>query len=90
MGADSARDLESWKDHDVLLEESTVVVLGRSGVGRNDLPEPVESRVTVLSTPIVEISSSDIRGLVRDGASIRYMVPDPVERYIKTERLYVS
>jgi nicotinate-nucleotide adenylyltransferase len=90
MGADSARDLESWKDHQVLLEEATVVVLNRSGVRRADLPERIERRATVLSTPVIEISSSDIRRRIRDGGSIRYLVTDPVERYVRSEGLYVS
>jgi nicotinate-nucleotide adenylyltransferase len=90
MGADSARDLESWKDHRVLLEESTVVVLTRAGVRRSDLPERVARRATLLSTPVIEISSSDIRRRVREGGSIRYLVPDPVEKYVRSERLYVS
>jgi len=90
MGADSARDLETWKDHEFLLEEATVVVLARPGVGPQDLPECVGERVTVLSTPRIEISSTEIRRLVREGASIRYLVTDPVERFIRSEGLYVS
>ncbi len=88
MGADSARDLESWKDHQVLLEDSTVVVLGRPGVEATSLPPAVGRRATVLSTPHLEISSSEIRRLVRDGGTIRYLVPDNVESYIRSEGLY--
>jgi nicotinate-nucleotide adenylyltransferase len=88
MGADSARDLESWKDHEVLLEDSTVVVLGRPGVEASQLPPGVGRRATVLSTPHLEISSSEIRRLVRDGGPIRYLVPEPVESYIRSEGLY--
>jgi nicotinate-nucleotide adenylyltransferase len=90
MGADSARDLESWKDHRVLLEEATVVVLTRAGVRSSDLPERVSRCATLLPTPVIEISSSDIRRRVRDGGSIRYLVTDPVESYVRSERLYVS
>jgi len=90
MGADSARDLESWKEHRILLEEATVVVLSRSGVRSADLPERVERRAKVLSTPVIEISSSDIRRRVREGGSIRYLVTDPVERYVRSEGLYLS
>lgn len=90
MGADCARDLESWKDHQVLLEDSTVVVLGRSGTGSQDLPPEISRRATLLSTPRLEISSSQIRRLVRDGGPIRYLVTDPVESYIRSEGLYRS
>jgi nicotinate-nucleotide adenylyltransferase len=90
MGADSARDLASWKDHEVLLEESTVAVLGRPGVTESDLPPGLEDRVTFLDTPLVEISSTEIRRLVRRGESIRYLVTDPVESFIRSEGLYLS
>ena len=90
MGADSARDLASWKDHQVLLEDSTVAVLARAGVADSDLPPALEGRVTRLDTPRLEISSTEIRRLVGRGDSIRYMVTDPVERFIRSEGLYLS
>jgi nicotinate-nucleotide adenylyltransferase len=90
IGADSARDLHSWKDHQVLLEDATVVVLSRSGVRHSDLPERIQKCTTVLSTPLIEVSSSEIRRLVREGGSIRYLVTDPVEQYVRSEGLYVS
>jgi nicotinate-nucleotide adenylyltransferase len=90
MGADSARDLESWKAHEDLLDESTVVILERPGVGESDLPPSLETRATRLPTPSVEISSTEIRRLVRAGESIRYMVTDPVERFIRSQGLYLS
>ena len=88
MGADSARDLESWKDHEVLLEDSTVVVLDRHGVEASGLSPSVRARTTQLATPRLEISSSEIRRLVRDGGPIRYLVTEGVESYIRSEGLY--
>ncbi len=90
LGADSARDLEQWKDVDALLEDSTVVVLGRPGVEQDDLPPRVGSRATFLPTPLLEISSTEIRRLVRDGGTVRYLVPVRVEEYIRSEGLYRS
>jgi nicotinate-nucleotide adenylyltransferase len=90
IGADSARDLVQWKEHETLLEDSTVVVLGRPGVGAEDLPPPVGRRATFLSTPLLGISSTEIRRLVREGKSVRYLVPDGVESYIRSEGLYRS
>lgn len=37
---------------------------------------------------LLDISSSDIRELARLGRSIRYLVPQPVEHYIKEQRIY--
>jgi nicotinate-nucleotide adenylyltransferase len=88
MGADSARDLGSWKDHETLLETSNVVVLDRIGAGTDLVPARIERRITFLRTPLIELSSSDVRRRARQGGSIRYMVTDAVERYIRDEKLY--
>ena len=36
----------------------------------------------------LEISAKDIRRRVAEGASIRYLAPEPVERYIYARGLY--
>jgi len=90
LGADSARDLESWREHEELLHRSKVVILGRPGTEIRELPGTVAARATVLSTPLIGISSSEIRRRVRAGETIRYLVTEPVERYIRSQGLYAS
>ena len=45
-------------------------------------------KVYLSSLPVLDISSSGIRALVRQHRSIRYLTPDPVIEYIEKERLY--
>ena len=45
-------------------------------------------RVMTLAMPQIEISSSMIRERLRAGQSIRYLVPETVEREIRRHRLY--
>ena len=45
-------------------------------------------RVRTITMPQLEISSTDIRARIRWGRSIRYLVPEAVERDIRRSRLY--
>ena len=46
------------------------------------------SRVLFTKLTDIAISASEIRGLVEEGKSIRYLVPSRVETYIKKQGLY--
>jgi nicotinate-nucleotide adenylyltransferase len=41
-----------------------------------------------LDTPLLEISSTQIRSRIRTGRPIRYWVPDNVAQFIETHHLY--
>ena len=73
-----------WKAWNDLKRLCTVAAVRRSGsrLARS------ERGVAWVTMPQVEISSSDIRARLRAGRSIRYLVPGPVERYIRQHRLY--
>jgi nicotinate-nucleotide adenylyltransferase len=55
---------------------------------RNALINQTGKRVSFLSVSALDISATDIRSRVRHGRSIRFLVPDSVERYIEREHLY--
>ncbi len=95
MGMDSLADILTWKDPERLIRLAWIVVVGRPGfqadVDELDkvLPGAAE-RICIVDTPLMEVSSSDIRQRVREGAPIRYQVPEAVEAYIRAHRLYVG
>jgi len=56
---------------------------------RELLGSPAGKVMTFSMTPLA-ISSTAIRNLVRDDASVRYLTPDPVADYIRSHKLYMT
>ncbi|MDD5422270.1 MAG: nicotinate-nucleotide adenylyltransferase [Candidatus Omnitrophota bacterium] len=83
-GSDLLKDLFSWKDIDGIFKMSKFIVANRPGYPVKEVPEDVE---TVVITPI-EVSSEDIRKRLKEGRSIRYLVPAKVRDYILEGKLY--
>lgn len=93
MGADMVEILPKWHEPQALLAEADFVVMARPGWTFNWDAMPTEFhrlRQNVVAAPMLQISSTDIRQRVRDGRSIRYLVPDAVQGYIEQNRLYVE
>jgi nicotinate-nucleotide adenylyltransferase len=84
LGTDAAAQLHRWKSPEEIRRLAELVVVVRPGA-RIPRSVPKES---VVRAPLLEISSSEIRDRVRRGLSVRYMVPDAVERQIRRKGLY--
>lgn len=98
MGGDVFRDLPNWDRPQEMFRtcKIAVAVMRRPGFGnpeirldmhRDTIPE-VEQNALLLSSPLVEFSSTDIVDRLTKGKSIRYMVPDYILRYIEAHGLY--
>jgi nicotinate-nucleotide adenylyltransferase len=88
IGADSLAQFFTWKEPLRLLSTCEFVVVGRPGVRIEECDPRVRDRVRVLDTPLLEISSTDIRDRVRSGRPFRYLVPPAVCAYIEAKNLY--
>lgn len=86
-GADSLKEIISWKESEKLFELATFVGVTRPG-HKLDIPGLPPGRVFLLEVPAMAISSTDIRERVRREAPIWYLVPDGVVQYIGKYRLY--
>lgn len=84
LGADAARLLPQWRSIDEVKRMATLVTVARPGHS----PGSEMPKHPIVEVPLLEISSSEIRARVRRGLSIRYLVPDAVERYIRRKKLY--
>ncbi len=93
MGADSLRDFLSWHEPAEIVRRAQLAVAHRPGVALESerlfatLPE-LRSRTTLVPSPGLDLSATQIRSRVVAGQSIRYLVPESVREYILSENLY--
>lgn len=84
LGADAAGDLAAWWEVEALPALADVVVFARPGAAVVRHPLIKE----VIPVPSLDLSATQVRERVKQGRSIRYLVPDPVREYIGTHGLY--
>jgi nicotinate-nucleotide adenylyltransferase len=85
-GADAMLEIMQWKDAETLFDTAHFIAATRPGY---DIAAfDAHPNVTEMHIPALAISSTDIRGRVREGRPIRFLVPEGVESYIRTEGLY--
>jgi nicotinate-nucleotide adenylyltransferase len=89
LGMDAFGTLDQWKSPDRVRELATVAVLSREETGREADAASMQG-VTLIGMRRMDVSSSEIRGRLRDGRPIRGFVTESVERYIATANLYRS
>lgn len=95
MGSDSLLSIEKWVEYRRFLAACHVAAANREdGEGQKladwtgYLREKYQADVTLLDSPVMEVSSSQIRSLRQEGKSIRYLVPEAVFSYMERNNLY--
>jgi nicotinate-nucleotide adenylyltransferase len=90
-GADAILEIFEWKDPEDVLSLAHFIAATRPGydIARFEAKAPTRHpNVSVMAIPALAISSTDIRGRVREGSPIRYLVPEGVKTYIDKAGLY--
>ncbi|HHY45276.1 MAG TPA: nicotinate-nucleotide adenylyltransferase [Firmicutes bacterium] len=95
-GLDAVLEITSWNGYMELFDLADFIAVTRPGYSvqtLNDLGvhlgEERFSRIHPFPVTLLAISSRDIRKRIREGKSVKYLVPDPVMKYIEKERLYL-
>jgi len=91
IGRDTLAELPLWKEPEKLIQLCRLVVAPR--LGSKDLKHletaipGLLDKVIQLDMPVIGISSSGIRQRIAQGLSVRYLVPDEVEKYITEQKI---
>ena len=93
MGADAAVGLESWREPERVVELARLAVARRAGVSDAEVAAVMRSlgaagRATMLEMPQFGVSSSAVRERASQGRPLRYLVPEPVARFIEEKGIY--
>jgi nicotinate-nucleotide adenylyltransferase len=86
IGSDSYVNLAKWKNSEVLCRDYQFIIYQRPGFEINHAVLPPNMQVT--NAPLLGISSTLIRRLIKEKKSIRFMVPDKVYSELEQNGYY--
>lgn len=83
IGEDSAVYIDTWKEIDELVKIAKFLVLKRPGYNYEG-----KYNLTLIDSPEIQISATEIRDRIKIGKDIKYFVTDEVLKFIKSNNLY--
>ena len=86
MGSGNLSSLHKWKNIDLILASHDIYVYARRGV--ESIPDGLGGNIRLFQLPMLDLSSTTIRQFIKEGKSIRYLVPDVVWNHINEMRFY--
>lgn len=95
MGADEFQSIDTWRMPDKLFSLCRVIAVSRPGYNTdglvkkiNDVKKKYSGEAFFLEIPSLDISSSDLRMKIKEGKSVKYLMPKEAEEYIFKHDLY--
>lgn len=86
MGGDSLATFHKWKNYELLLRDYQIYLYKRPGFNLGELAK--HPAIHYFDVPLLDISATYIRKLLKQGKSVQYLVPDKVFDYLKESSLY--
>ncbi len=88
MGEDNLNSLHKWKNYEVILQNHDVYVYPRVNSGEIDEQFINHPKIHRVGAPVIELSSTFIRKSIKDGKSVRPMLPENVLEYVEHNLFY--
>ena len=87
IGSDSLLNLPKWKNYDLLIKNYNFIIYQRAGF---DAVVNKQPNIYTLNAPVLDISSTMIRNLIKEKKSTRYLLPEPVREEIERNGYYLK
>ncbi|MEZ5275147.1 MAG: nicotinate-nucleotide adenylyltransferase [Opitutaceae bacterium] len=88
IGADQAASLKDWHRVDDLVRQLEFIILARPGFVWDSGGMPEGTRFHAVQAHTFSVSSSEVRERIREGRSVRFLLPEGVATLIKNLHLY--
>ena len=87
IGSDGFQNLDNWKNAEVIIANYPIIIYKRPGF---DINTDLGAKIQIMKAPLLEISATYIRELVKKNKSIKYLVPESIEQEIQHNRFFQS
>jgi nicotinate-nucleotide adenylyltransferase len=87
IGSDSFQNLSKWKNFEYIINNYQIIIYNRPDF---EVTNTLGAKVELMNAPLLEISATYIRELVKKNKSIKYLVPESIEQEIQHNRFFQS
>lgn len=87
MGSDGFQNIGNWYNAKVIIDNYPILIYKRPNF---EVVNTINASIKVVDAPLLDISSTHIRYMIKSGKSIRYLVPDIVKEEIEKNLFYRS
>ncbi len=88
MGEDNLKGLPKWKNSEVLIQNHQIIVYPRVFEDRSDEDFVQHENIEKINAPIIELSATEIRNMIKEGKNVRPMLPPEVFEYLDGSSFY--
>ncbi|MBZ4189300.1 nicotinate (nicotinamide) nucleotide adenylyltransferase [Niabella beijingensis] len=85
LGGDSFQNIQKWKNYDYILNNFKILIYNRPGFTIN---AGISENIKIVDAPLLQLSATAIRQLIKARKSVRYLLPDTVMEEIEKSGYY--
>lgn len=87
IGGDNLASFHKWKNYKAILKHHDLLVYPRPGDSQPQIE--ITDRIHFIEAPLLDISATFIRSKIKNGQSIKYLVPIEVQEFIERKKFFL-